>query len=160
MKKIFAIAAAMLLTITSFAQNGRAIYNKYSESKGVSAVYISSAMFRMMGRIPDMEMGTEDVNLTPIIKSLTGFYLLNSENEEINGLMRQDVEKYVDKGDYELLMEIKDDGEVVHLYTVGRGNEITSIVFLAYEESECTFICMDGKMDRDQLENILAGQMQ
>lgn len=159
MKKIFAIAAAMLLTITSFAQNGRAIYNKYSESKGVSAVYISSAMFRMMGRIPDMEMGTEDVNLTPIIKSLTGFYLLNSENEEINGIMRQDVEKYVDKGDYELLMEVKDDGEVVHLYTVGRGNEITSIVFLAYEESECTFICMDGKMDRDQLENILAGQM-
>lgn len=159
MKKIFAIAAAMLLTITSFAQNGRAIYNKYSECKGVSAVYISSAMFRMMGRIPDMEMGTEDVNLTPIIKSLTGFYLLNSENEEINGLMRQDVEKYVDKGDYELLMEVKDNGEIVHLYTVGRGNEITSIVFLAYEESECTFICMDGKMDRDQLENILAGQM-
>lgn len=45
--------------------------------------------------------------------------------------MRQDVEKYVDKGDYELLKEVKDDGEVVHLYTVGRGTEITSIVFLA-----------------------------
>ena len=47
MKKIIAIAAAMLLTLTAFAQkDGQKIYNKYSDAKGVSAVYMSPSMFR------------------------------------------------------------------------------------------------------------------
>ena len=44
MKKIFIVAVAMLLTFTAFAQDGRSIYNKYSDAKGVSAVYVSPAM--------------------------------------------------------------------------------------------------------------------
>ena len=46
MKKIFAIAAAMLVTVSAFAQDGKSIYKKYSDAENVSAVYISPAMFR------------------------------------------------------------------------------------------------------------------
>ena len=69
MKKIFAIAAAMLVTVSAFAQDGKSIYKKYSDAENVSAVYISPAMFRMMGKIPDMEVGASEMNLTPVIKS-------------------------------------------------------------------------------------------
>ena len=58
MKKIIAIAAAMLLTLTAFAQkDGQKIYNKYSDAKGVSAVYMSPSMFRLMGSLPEMTVG-------------------------------------------------------------------------------------------------------
>ena len=51
MKKIFAMAAAALLSIAAFAQEGRAIYNTYSGKPGVQSVYISLAMFRLVGNI-------------------------------------------------------------------------------------------------------------
>ena len=41
MKRILTVAALLLVTITSFAQTGRNIYEKYSDNDGVSAVYIS-----------------------------------------------------------------------------------------------------------------------
>lgn len=160
MKKILLIAAFMLLAFTSFAQNGRSIYNKYSECKGVSAVYISPALFRMMGKLPDMDVRGDDVNLTPIIKSLKGFYLINSENPEINGELRQDVDSFVGNGEYELLMEVKDGGEVVHMYTTGSETEVTGFILFVSEETECTFICLDGRMQREEFEQLLASQME
>ena len=92
MKKIFAIAAAMLVTVSALAQDGKSIYKKYSDAENVSAVYISPAMFRMMGKIPDMEVGDSDMNLTPVIKSLTGLYLVSSENGSINAKLKADAE--------------------------------------------------------------------
>ena len=55
MKRIIILAALLLTTIASFAQNGKSIYQKYSEAEGVSAVYISPAMFKLIGKIPDQK---------------------------------------------------------------------------------------------------------
>lgn len=156
MKHIIAIIAALLLSASMFAQNGRNIYNKYSEAQNVSAVYISPAMFRLMGKIPSVKVDGGDVDFTSIVKSLTGFYLIDSENQTINSSIRADVEKFVKSGSYEMLMEVKDEGEIVHFYTVGNGDTITSFIMLAHEAGECTFICMDGEMKRDKLEEIIA----
>lgn len=150
------LAAMVLLSASAFAQDGKSIYRKYSESKGVSAVYISPAMFRMMGRIPEMDLGEKDVNVTSAVKQLSGFYLLNSENPSINDNIRRDAERFVDSGRYELLMEVKDEGEVVRIFTCGDDEIITSFVFIASESDECTFICMDGRISREQIERLLA----
>ena len=113
MKRIIILFAALLLTVSAFAQNGKSIYQKYSDAENVSAVYVSPAMFRMIGQIPDLEVGQENVNLTPVIRSLTGLYILNSENAAINGSLRADAERFINSGRYELLMEAKDSGETV-----------------------------------------------
>ena len=47
MKRIIIIATLLLASISAFAQSGKSIYQKYSDAENVSAVYISSAMFRM-----------------------------------------------------------------------------------------------------------------
>lgn len=155
MKKIITFLTVFFVCICASAQDGKSIYNRYSEAQGVSAVYISPAMFRMMGKLPDMDMGSSEVNLTSLVKSLSGFYLINSENATINDDIRKDVEKFVKSGHYELMMEAKDDGEVVRIFTAGKKDVITSFVFLAHELGECTFICLDANMSRDQLESLL-----
>ncbi|MDE6872251.1 MAG: DUF4252 domain-containing protein [Bacteroidales bacterium] len=155
MKKIFIIAAMILIAATGFAQDGKSIYKKYSDAKNVSAVYISPAMFRMMGRLPDMEVGDGGLNLTPVIRSLTGMYLISSENIDINSDIKKDVESFVNAGSYEILMEAKDDGETIRIYVVSHKDIVTSFVLLAYEKSECTFICLDGQMEQKQLEKLL-----
>ena len=159
MKKLYALLAMLLLSVAAMAQDGRAIYNKYSDLEDVQAVYISPAMFRLIGKIPDLETGDNKVNLTPVIRSLTGMYIINSENASINDQLRNEAERFIKAGRYELLMEVKDHGEAVRMYTVGSDKLINGFVMLAAEPNEVTFICLDGQMARDQFEKLVAEQM-
>ena len=159
MKHITLILAALLLSLSALAQNGKSIYQKYSDAEQVSAVYISPAMFRLIGKIPDIDTGSDKVNLSPVIRSLTGMYILNSENAAINGQLRAEAERFIQSGKYELLMEAKDSGQTMRMYTVGNDKVVNGFVMLAAEADEVTFICLDGQMHRDQFEDLLAGQM-
>lgn len=160
MKKFFAIAAALLLAAAAFAQDGKSIYRKYSDEKNVSAVYISTAMFRLVGKLPDLEIGDGEVNVASIVKSLDGMYILESENPDVNARMVKDVSKWVGSSKYEMLMEVKDNGETVNIYTAGTEKEVTSLVLVAADHDDCTFICLDGKMPREELEKLIASAME
>lgn len=155
MKKVLIIITISLLSFAAFAQDGKSIYNKYSDAENVSAVYISSSMFRIIGKLPDIDINDEDVNLSSVVKSLAGLYIISSENERINSNLMKDAEKMVKSGSYEILMEAKDNGEIVHIYTSGKGDEIDKFVLIASEQNECTFICLDGKISRSDLEKII-----
>ena len=159
MKRLFLLAAMLLVTISSFAQDGKSIYQKYSDSEDISAVYVSPAMFKLIGKLPDIEMNSGEVNFYPIIKSLTGLYIINSSNKNINAQLYADVEKFIKSGRYELLMEAKDSGETVKMYTVGNDTVVNSFVMVARDGDETTFICIDGNMNRTDLEKMLAEQM-
>lgn len=159
MKKLILIAALMIASVAAFAQSGKSIYQKYSDCEKVSAVYISPAMFRLIGQIPNLEVEDEDIDLTPVIKTLKGLYLINSENPDIRENIIKEVEKFVDSADYELLLEAKDEGETVRIYTVGNEQTVKGFVMLALEPAELTFICIDGEMDRNDLDATFAQMM-
>ncbi len=160
MKKIAFITILLsLLGAAAFAQDGKTIYNKYSDKKNVSAVYISPAMFKLIGRLPDIDMPEEDVNLSPIVKELTGMYLISSENPKTNKSLAEDADKMVKDGRYELLMEAREDGEEFRIYVISSGDTITSFVMIATEDDECTFISIDGKLLKKDLERLLASAM-
>lgn len=158
MKKITAMAVMLLMAVGAFAQEGRNIYNKYSDSEGVSAVYISPAMFNLIGKIPELnvEVGEgENMDLAPLIRSFSGFYLLDMSGSAQSAEMASDVEAMVRKGRYELLMEVKDDGDNVNIYTVGNEKTIESFVFLSRSGGDVQFICIDGSMNRSDVEKLI-----
>ena len=156
MKQLYILVAMLMLSITAAAQDGRSLYNKYSDYENVEAVYISPAMFRLIGKIPDVEMNDESVNLGPIIKSLSGLYILSIKEGGIAEELADDVNRFIRKGEYELLMEAKDNGEVTRMYTVGDDFTVNSFVLLARDGVETNFICIDGTIPRDQLEDLIA----
>lgn len=155
MKRLYIILILLLVSVSAIAQDGRAIYNKYSDLPGVEAVYISSAMFRLIGKIPQVEMGGEDVDLAPIIKNLKGFYIISTEEKAIGDDLYADVKKRLDRGEYEMLMEAKEDGEVMRLYTAGDDFTVRSFIMLTRDASEVSFIGLDGDMPREQLEDLI-----
>lgn len=149
----------LLVAVGAFAQEGRNIYNKYSDSEGVSAVYISPAMFKLIGKIPELnvEVGEgENMDLAPLIRSFSGFYMLDMSGSAKSADMASDVEAMVKKGRYELLMEVKDDGDNVNIYTVGNEKTIESFVFLCRSDGDVQFICIDGTMNRSEVETLIA----
>ena len=153
MKKIYTLLVLLLVSVSALAQNsGKALYRKYSDEPGVQAVYISPAMFRLIGRIPDVEIGDSNVNLARVIKSMTGFYLISFEDPELGRELSADVSGLLDRSDYELMMEVKDDGQ-----TVSPTDElITSLIMHVRDQEETTFLSIDGEIDRAALEELIA----
>ena len=156
MKKLFAIVVLALLSVAALAQNGRDIYNKFSDEAGVTAVYISPAMFRLIGKIPDVQLEGSDVNFSSIIKSMSGFYIISTENPAVADDLYSDVKRFIQKGDFELLLEAKEDGEVMRMYTAGDNRTVSSFVMITRDEAETSFIAFDGRMDREELEGLIA----
>ena len=162
MKRIIILAILLLSAAIASAQEGRNVYNKYSGGKGVSAVYISPSMFKIIGKLPDLEVETaegESMNLAPLISSFKGFYMLDISNPATISAIDKDVASMISKGRYELMMEVKDEGEALHIYTSGNEKLIESFVFIASDGDTLQFICIDGEMNRSNFEKFIAGAM-
>ena len=159
MKKTIMVLAAMLVAAAAFAQSGKTIYNKYSDEKKVSAVYISPTMFKMMGRLPEIDMPGKDLDIAPVVRELSGMYMIESENPKVTKDLHADAERLIKNGSYEMILEAKDDGETVRIYTCGDATTITSFVMTSYEKDEYVFLCLEGKIMREELDRMMAASM-
>lgn len=162
MKRIIILAVLLLSVTIASAQEGKNIYNRYSGNQGVSAVYISPSMFKIIGKLPDLEMKTADgnsMNIASLISSFKGFYMLDISNPTIESAVTQDVASMISKGKYELMMEFKEKGETLQIYTSGNEKIIESFVFVASNEDGVQFICIDGEMKRSDIEKLIANSL-
>ena len=160
MKKILIlILTAMIPTVMSAQDNKKQIYNEYCGTEGVNAVYISPAMFKLIGQIPELnvDMGNgEKMDLVPLIRSFTGFYMLDISEKTLASELYKEVTTLIDKGKYEMLMEVKDSGDRLRMYTAGDAKTVESFLFIANDGTETQFICLDGAMDRKEVESLIA----
>lgn len=149
----------LLIAAGAYAQSGKSLYNKYSDSNGVSAVYISPAMFRMIGQLPNLDVEAsngEKVDIAPLIRSFEGFYLLNVSDKAQAAELKQEVQTMIKAGRFEVLVEAKDSGNTMRIYTVGDDRIISSLVMLAQEGDSVQFICLEGTINRKDFENLMA----
>ena len=150
----------LLLTVGAFAQEGKRLYNKYSDQEGVSAVYISPAMFKLIGQLPDINVETADgkkMDMAPLIRSFSGFYMLNFENKSaLSAELYKEVTAMVNKSNFELLMEVKEDGSTIRMYTLGDEKVVNSFVCIINEDDQTMFFCLEGTMNRSELEKLMA----
>ena len=150
----------LLLAVGAFAQEGKRLYNKYSDMDGVSAVYISPTMFKLMGQLPDLNVETgsgQKMDMAPLIRSFSGFYMLNFESKSaLSAELYKEVTAMVNKGNFELLMEVKEDGSTVRMYTLGDEKVVNSFVCIVNEEDQTMFFSLEGSMNRSDLEKMLS----
>ena len=151
----------LLIAVGAFAQEGKRLYNKYSDQEGVSAVYISPAMFKLMGQLPDINVETADgkkMDMAPLVRSFSGFYMLSFEKKSAaSAELYKEVTSMVNKGNFELLMEVKDDGSTIRMYTLGDEKVVSSFVCIINEEDETMFFSLEGSMNRSDVEKLIAG---
>jgi hypothetical protein len=160
MKKIITIALMLLLAVGASAQEGKKLYNKYSDQEGVSAVYISPAMFKLMGQLPDMNVETADgqkMDIAPLVRSFSGFYMLSFEEKSAaSAELYKEVTAMVAKGNFEILMEVKDSGSTIRMYTLGDEKVVNSFVCIISEDDQTMFFSLEGTMNRSDLEKLIA----
>ena len=160
MKKIMIIAVMLLMAVGAYAQEGKRLYNKYSDMDGVSAVYISPTMFRLMGQLPDLDVEMSDgqkMDIAPLVRSFSGFYMLSFEQKSAaSAELYKEVTAMVNKSNFELLMEVKEDGSTIRMYTLGDEKVVNSFVCLVNEDDETMFFSLEGSMNRSDLEKMIS----
>ena len=157
MKKIIIIALAFIISMASAAaQNSKKqIYIDYSGKPGVSAVYISPAMFKLMKSVPDIEINDQDVNFSRFIRTLEGMYILNIEEPEMASQLVRDVEKELINGRHELLMEAVEGSETTRIYVVEKDSIISDLVLLARDGSSTSYISITGQMPLEEISKMI-----
>lgn len=159
MKRILVAALLLISASLASAQEGKNLYNKYSSEKGVSAVYISPAMLKLIGQLPDLKIqtqGDKSLDIGSLISSFHGFYMLEITDPSAMATLKKDVSSMIGTGRYELLMEMKEEGETLNIYTAGDEKVIDSFVFIATESDGLQFICIDGAMNRSDVEKLIS----
>lgn len=133
--------------------NVKALYRKYENNPAVTTVYVSSAMFDLLRNLDvsvtgsvqvDGDGGSTDVDTEELsqmfatISSLTGLYILSTEDQAVASDMRQNIR--VD-GDYVQLMKVKDGGDKVDFYYKSPdGKRIVEFLMLADSDEETVVI--------------------
>lgn len=152
MKRLIVLLLAAFVAMSASAQNSKSIYNKYRNESGISSVYVSPSMFKMMGKVPNIE----GADFSSVIKYLEAMYVIDCENPFVAKKLKTEVLDYAESKRMELMMEARDGDELVRVYTVTKDEFVTDFIMLLSENDECVFIGIEGKIDPATLGQVIA----
>lgn len=157
MKKIIILLLAFAVSmVSSAAQNSKKkIYSEYSGKPGVSAVYISPAMFKLMKTVPDIEINSQEVNFSRFIRTLEGMYILNTSDQDIASRLAKDVESELRYGKHELLMEAIEENQTTRIYLVQNDSIVSDLILLSRDGHSTSYISITGEMPLDELSKMI-----
>ena len=157
MKKIIILLLAFAVSmVSSAAQNSKKkIYSEYSGKPGVSAVYISPAMFKLMKTVPDIEINSQEVNFSRFIRTLEGMYILNTSDQDIASRLAKDVESELRYGKHELLMEAIEENQTTRIYIVQNDSIVSDLILLSRDGHSTSYRSITGEMPLDELSKMI-----
>lgn len=150
-KILFAIVM-MLTTITASAQVKA--FEKYSDTEGVTYVYISKALLRMAGafNMPSAP-GT---NMKNIIPKVDAIQIITSMEDDMASRLKREAENIVKNQNYELLMQVDDDGDKVRIYH-HEGKKQSAIIMITTSDDETVVIAFTGTFTLKDVESMVNG---
>ncbi len=129
------------------------LFEKYANQKGFTTVNISG---KLLGFASQIETGDEAT--TEILSSLKGIRILSVEDNELNKNIDfyKELEKdgFFKNNDYEVLMEVTEDDEVVRFLAKDAGNGKISDLLLVVGGDDNALISISGLIDPKTINKI------
>lgn len=147
MKKILLFLLFGFTFNFAFAQ--KAFFDKYDDKEGISTVYISATMLRMMGNV---QAGNKDI--TRIAKRLDHIQVLECERPSLINSIKNAAFAYYKQAKYAVVMKTKSNGEDVTIYEKGYKNGKNEYVLLTVERDELTIVNLLGRVSLEEIQAI------
>ena len=128
-----------IVSITTHAQVKE--FERYSDTKNVTYVYISKFMLQAVGK--KAAPSVQGVNLNNIMNKLTGIQIITAEEKSAATRLKTDTQNIVKNGKYELLMQVDENEEKTRIYH-REGKQQSVIVMLTENTAETTVIVFSG----------------
>lgn len=148
LSKVILAAALLLLPLLCRAQ--KAIFDNYSEMKGVSSVYISKAMIEM-----NPDVFAKDVYIGKVSGKLECVQILSTMNNDIKKELRKDIHSLVQSSKYELLMKQKGSVSGSEFYINKKGDKVKELIMVIDGDTSLKFVYLEGEMSLKDIQNIM-----
>lgn len=125
------------------------LFKQFDNTKGVSTVYISPAMFKLM---PKLNVGNKD--LAKLASRLSRLQILQCERPSLIPSIKKQAQAYYDNNRYEVIMRVKDDGEHTTIYQKGAGRGTKEFVLLNEERNELSIIHITGNISLEDIKDL------
>ena len=139
----------IMVAISSLTVNAQVkAFEKYADMKNVSYVYISKYMLGMASKtsMPSVP----GVDTKSLASKLTGIQIISSEEKTARVKLKNDVKDILVHDKYEVLMQIREDGDKVDIYhCVGKQQSV--VVMLMDEDDSATVMIFSGNFTLDDL---------
>ncbi len=139
----------IMVAIPSLTVNAQVkAFEKYADMKNVSYVYISKYMLGMASKtsMPSVP----GVDTKSLASKLTGIQIISSEEKTARVKLKNDVKDILAHDKYEVLMQIREDGDKVDIYhCVGKQQSV--VVMLMDEDDSATVMIFSGNFTLDDL---------
>lgn len=149
------ITIIILISTVIFSANAQnALYKKYEKSNNVTRVYISQMMLELT-KSANIPMDDDVSDIIDSFDSVTGFYLLETDDPTLMPALKKDFMKEVNAKKLELLMEVNDDDRVL-FYTRKEGNYFADVYMIVEDENdEIVVIMVSGKLSQQNINRLL-----
>ena len=140
MKKILLLLLFGFTFNCTFAQ--KAFFDKYDDKEGISTVYISATMLKMMGNV---KAGN---------KRLEHIHVLECERPSLISSIKNAALTYYKQAKYAVVMKTKSNGEDVTIYEKKYQNGKNEYVLLTVERDELTIVNLLGRISLEEIQGI------
>ena len=148
-QKMIRTLLCIMVAMSSLTVNAQVkAFEKYADMKNVSYVYISKYMLGMASKtsMPSVP----GVDTKSLASKLTGIQIISSEEKTARAKLRNDVKDILARDKYEVLMQIREDGDKVDIYhCVGKQQSV--VVMLMDEDDSATVMIFSGNFTLDDL---------
>ena len=148
-QKMIRTLLCIMVAMASLTINAQVkAFEKYADMKNVSYVYISKYMLGMASKasMPSVP----GVDTKSLASKLTGIQIISSEEKTARAKLRNDVKDILARDKYEVLMQIREDGDKVDIYhCVGKQQSI--VVMLMDEDDSATVMIFSGHFTMDDV---------
>ncbi len=154
MKKLI-LVLAMLLPMAVLAQKSPVdkLFEKYANQKGFTTVNISG---KLLGFASNLDTGDEATK--NMLNGLTGIRVLTVEDDELNKKIdfykELEADGFFKNNEYEVLMEVTEDDEVVRFLAKDAGNGKISDLLLVVGGDDNALISIQGIIDPENIGKI------
>ena len=147
--KCILISLCLCFASTVFAQNK--LFEKYAEMDNVTSVFISKAMFRMMGNVAGIDQA--GVDISSIIDKIESLQILTTSTPTRAAQMKKEFSQFA-SAHYQELMRVADGTSRVNFYSNMQGDRIKELIMMVEDGNDFTVILLAGDFSLQDIQQI------
>ena len=148
---ILTVCMAVIACTAAFAQ--KALFDRYGDAEGVTTVYISRNMMRMMGQV---KAGNRDISR--IARRLDRLQILSCERPSMVASIQNAAVAIFRKQKFSVVMQVNDGREHTTIYERHYPNGKNEFALLSVERDEISIINILGNVSLQDIQGIAGGK--
>lgn len=138
-----------MLTLVGIAANAQVKeFERYSNAKNMTYVYISSYMLNLAGKAAAPSL--PGVNTKALMGKLSGIQIISSDDPKASARLKSNTQAFVGNERYELLMQVDEDSEKVRIY-YRKSKHQSVVVMMSDKDGEVSVIVFSGSFTLDDV---------